>query len=103
MPDHQDVRERDGARTRAWMSRAEYGSDVIVMTKARSCPVENAHIGQRMDNPAVDFASMAKSFGIEAWGPIEDPADIRPALERAVRCVLKERKAALVDVFTQFR
>lgn len=73
------------------------------MDKTRSRPVENAHIGQRMDNPAVDFAGMARSFGIEAWGPIEDPASIRPALERAVRYVLKERKPALVDVFTQFR
>ena len=75
----------------------------ILMAKARGRPVENAHIGQRMDNPAVDFAAMAKSFGIEAWGPIEEPGEIRPALERAARYVLKERKAALVDVFTQFR
>lgn len=75
----------------------------ILMAKARSRPVENAHIGQRMDNPPVDFAGMARSFGIEAWGPIEDPADIRPALDRATRYVLKERKPALVDVFTQFR
>ncbi len=75
----------------------------ILMAKARGRPEENAHIGQRMDNPAVDFAGMARSFGLEAWGPIEDPADIRPALERAMRYVLKERKAALVDVFTQFR
>ena len=103
MPDHQEVRERDGARTGVWTPRAEYGSDLIVMAKPRSRPVENAHIGQRMDNPAVDFAGIARSFGIEAWGPIEDPGDIRPALERAVSYVLKERKAALVDVFTQFR
>ncbi len=46
---------------------------------------------------------MARWFGLEAWGPIEDPAEIRPALERAVRDVLKDRKAALVDVVTQFR
>jgi thiamine pyrophosphate-dependent acetolactate synthase large subunit-like protein len=75
----------------------------ILMAKTRNRPVENAHIGQRMDDPAVDFAGMAKSFGIEAWGPIEDPADIRPALERGVRHVLRERKAALVDIYTQFR
>lgn len=103
MTDHQEVRERDGARMDVWKSRAEYGSDVIVMAKARNRPVENAHIGQRMDNPAVDFDGMAKSFGLEAWGPIEDPADLRPVLEPAVRYVSKERKAALVDVFAQFR
>jgi acetolactate synthase-1/2/3 large subunit len=75
----------------------------ILMAKARRRPVENAHIGQAMTDPPVDFAGMARSFGLEAWGPIEDPADLRPALERAVRYVLRERKPALVDVFTQVR
>ncbi len=75
----------------------------ILMAKARGRPVENAHIGQRMDDPPIDFAAMARSFGLEAWGPVEDPADLKPAIERAVRYVLKERKAALVDVITQFR
>ncbi|MGH2349187.1 MAG: thiamine pyrophosphate-dependent enzyme, partial [bacterium] len=75
----------------------------LLMAKARGRPVENAHIGQAMKDPPVDFAGMAKSFGLQAWGPIEDPADLRPALERAMRYVLRERKPALVDVFTQVR
>ncbi len=103
MSDRTEVQRRHAPVMPGVPSRAEYGSDVILMAKARNRPVENAHIGQRMDNPAVDLAGMAKSFGLEAWGPIEDPADLRPVLERAVRYVSKERKAALVDVFTQFR
>lgn len=75
----------------------------ILMAKARNRPVENAWIGQRMDDPAVDFAALARSFGIEAWGPFENPSELRPALERATRYVLKERRPALVDVFTQYR
>jgi len=75
----------------------------ILMAKARTRPVENSGIGLHMVDPPVDFATMAKGFGIEAWGPIEDPSDLKPALERAVRYVLKERKAALVDVVTQAR
>ncbi len=75
----------------------------ILMAKARRRPVENAHIGQAMNAPPVDFAEMARSFGLEAWGPVEDPSTLRPALERAVRYVLRERRPALVDVFTQVR
>ncbi|HEY3246862.1 MAG TPA: thiamine pyrophosphate-binding protein [bacterium] len=75
----------------------------ILMARSRNRPVENAHIGQAMKDPPVDFAGMARSFGWEAWGPIEDPADLRPALERAMRHVLRERKPALVDVVTQVR
>lgn len=75
----------------------------ILMAKARGRPVENAHIGQRMNDPPVDFAGMARGFGIEAWGPIEDPADLRAAIERATHYIMRERKAALVDVVTQPR
>jgi benzoylformate decarboxylase/acetolactate synthase-1/2/3 large subunit len=75
----------------------------ILMAKARERPIENAHIGQRMDDPPVDFAAMARSFGLEAWGPLEDSTDLRPAFERAARTVLRERKTALVDVISQPR
>jgi thiamine pyrophosphate-dependent acetolactate synthase large subunit-like protein len=51
----------------------------------------------------VDFAALARSFGVHGEGPIEDPADLRPALERAVRVVKRERRPALVDVITQSR
>ena len=75
----------------------------ILMARARGRPVENAHIGQAMADPPVDFAGMARSFGIEAWGPVEEPGDLKPALERAVRYVTRERKPALVDVVMQPR
>ncbi len=75
----------------------------ILMAKARGRPVENAHIGLRLDDPPVDFTGMARSFGIHAEGPIEDPADLRPALTRAVRHVKREKQPALVDVITQSR
>ncbi len=75
----------------------------VLMARARGRPVENAHIGQAMTDPPVDFARIARGFGIEAWGPVEEPGDLRPALERAVRYVMRERKAALVDVFMQPR
>jgi thiamine pyrophosphate-dependent acetolactate synthase large subunit-like protein len=56
-----------------------------------------------MDDPLVDFAGLARSFGLYGEGPIEDPEKIRPALERAVRHVKESRTAALVDVVTKPR
>ncbi len=75
----------------------------ILMAKARGRPVERAGIGLRMDAPPVDFAGLARSFGIYGEGPIEDPDALRPALERAVRHVKEAHTAALVDVVTQPR
>ncbi|MDR7521913.1 MAG: thiamine pyrophosphate-binding protein [Armatimonadota bacterium] len=75
----------------------------ILMARARGRPVERAHIGLAMKDPPVDFAGLARSFGVEAWGPVEEPGDLKPALERAVRHVLRERRPALVDVVMQNR
>ncbi|MEX2598188.1 MAG: thiamine pyrophosphate-dependent enzyme, partial [Dehalococcoidia bacterium] len=65
----------------------------------RERPPENAGVGVHVTDPNVDFATVAKGFGIHAEGPIEKPEDLRPALERALALVL-QGKAALVDVVT---
>ena len=68
---------------------------------ARSRPVENKGVGMRMEVPPVDFATLARSFGVYSEGPIEDPADIQPAVRRALAVVKEERKPALLDVIIQ--
>ncbi len=62
----------------------------------RGTPVERAHIAQDIAGPHPDFAAMAKSMGWYAEGPVEQPADITPALRRAIAQV-KAGKPALVD------
>ncbi len=62
----------------------------------RGTPVERAYIAQDITGPDPDFATMAKSMGWYAEGPIENPADIAPALRRAIAQV-KAGKPALVD------
>ncbi len=42
----------------------------IRMAKLRGTPVERAHIGMDMDDPAPDFAAMAKSMGWYAERPV---------------------------------
>jgi acetolactate synthase-1/2/3 large subunit len=74
----------------------------IRMAKLRGTPVNRAHIGMDMDDPAPDFATMAKSMGWYAEGPIDKPADIAPALERAIKRV-KAGQPALLDTITQKR
>lgn len=62
---------------------------------------ENKVIGTKLDDPAVDYAALARSFGLHGEGPIENPSDLRSALEKAVRIVKEKRQLALVDVVTQ--
>jgi acetolactate synthase-1/2/3 large subunit len=75
----------------------------IEVAKFRSRPVENAGIGTHVDDPEVDFAKMAQSFGVNADGPIRRPADLRPALERALKFVKEKKLPYLVDVVSEPR
>lgn len=69
----------------------------------RGRPVETAGQGTRIEDPAVDFASMARSMGVYAEGPITRSEDLEPASRRALDAVKNLRQPALVDVITQNR
>jgi len=64
--------------------------------------ITNAHIGTTLTDPNIDYATVAKGFGVYAEGPITDPKDLGPALKRAV-AVVKRSEPALVDVVTDPR
>jgi thiamine pyrophosphate-dependent acetolactate synthase large subunit-like protein len=72
------------------------------MAQARGRPVENKVVGIRIEDPAVDFAANARSYGVWSVGPITEPKDLRKALSDALK-VVKEGKPALVDVVCQMR
>jgi len=74
----------------------------IRMAKLRGTPLERAHIGMDLVDPAPDFAALAKSMGWYAEGPIDRPAEIAAALERALKRV-KAGQPALLDTITQKR
>lgn len=69
----------------------------------RGRPVENAPLGNRLEDPSVDFAKLAQSMGAYAEGPILRSQDIEPAVRRALEFVKTEKRPALVDVFVQNR
>jgi thiamine pyrophosphate-dependent acetolactate synthase large subunit-like protein len=67
------------------------------MARMRNRPVENKWIGQRMADPEVDLAAMGRAQGAVAFGPITKPADLGPALEKAIAAV-DAGQVAVVDV-----
>jgi acetolactate synthase-1/2/3 large subunit len=75
----------------------------IEVAKFRNRPVENAGIGTHVDDPAVDYAKTAQSFGVNAEGPVVRTADLRPALERGVKFVKDKKLPYLVDVISEPR
>jgi acetolactate synthase-1/2/3 large subunit len=70
------------------------------MARIRERPVENKYIGIALDRPATDLATLARSFGVEGFGPVEEPDDLRGVLAQAVDVLVKEQRPVLVDVVT---
>jgi thiamine pyrophosphate-dependent acetolactate synthase large subunit-like protein len=63
---------------------------------SRKRPAANAWIGQRIENPDIDLAMMARSQGAEAFGPITTPQDMHDATRRAVE-IVRGGGVALID------
>lgn len=72
----------------------------ILVARERGRDEAMAYLGMEIDNPSPDFAGLARSFGWYADGPVEDPNDLKGAVERARDVVLGEGRPALVDVVT---
>ncbi len=53
--------------------------------------VERAHIGTEITNPNIDYATMAKAYGMWSIGPISDPKELSGALKKAID-VVEERR-----------
>jgi thiamine pyrophosphate-dependent acetolactate synthase large subunit-like protein len=67
------------------------------VARARSRPVENKWIGQRLDGPPIDLAAMARAQGLEADGPVRDLGELPKALARAIAAV-EAGQSYVVDV-----
>ncbi len=64
--------------------------------------VTNAHIGTTITDPDVDYATVARGFGVYGEGPITDPRELGPAIKRAI-AVVKRGEPALLDIVTDPR
>jgi acetolactate synthase-1/2/3 large subunit len=72
------------------------------MCNRRNRGIENAHVGVTITDPNVDFATVARGFGVYGEGPITDPKELGPAIKRAL-AVVKSGAPALIDVVTDPR
>jgi thiamine pyrophosphate-dependent acetolactate synthase large subunit-like protein len=72
------------------------------VAKERGRPVENKVVGIHINDPAVDFATLARSFDIHAAGPVQRLDELGKTLAAAVRYVREQQKPALVDVLVRF-
>ena len=84
---------------RAYHQERMFVTDVAAKMKR---DVRRAGIGNDLTGPDIDYASLAKAYGVHGIGPIERPADLGPALARAIE-IVKRGEPALVDVVTQPR
>jgi len=66
------------------------------MAEQRGRPVENKWIGQRIDDPDVDIAGMARVQGGVGIGPVTEPSDLQPAIEKGIEAV-RAGKVCVVD------
>jgi thiamine pyrophosphate-dependent acetolactate synthase large subunit-like protein len=67
------------------------------MARLRHRPVENKWIGQRIADPDIDLAALARAQGAVGFGPISKYADLGPALQSAIAAV-DNGAVAVVDV-----
>jgi len=82
------------ANNRAYYNDVAHQETVAIN---RSRDVENKWVGQRLDDPAIDLASIARAQGFQAEGPILDDESFRTALKKAITAV-ENGQPALLDV-----
>jgi acetolactate synthase-1/2/3 large subunit len=64
--------------------------------------VENKGIGIRIEEPAPDLATIARALHVDGFGPITEPDQLGPTLDKAI-AIAESGKPAVVDVITQPR
>jgi thiamine pyrophosphate-dependent acetolactate synthase large subunit-like protein len=78
-----------------------YGQDRMhqtLMSQTRGRPAEHIPVGIDIEDPDIDFAGLASSQGVEAFGPVDDAATLPDVLQRACRIARDEHRPVLVDV-----
>jgi thiamine pyrophosphate-dependent acetolactate synthase large subunit-like protein len=67
------------------------------VARIRARPVENRWIGQRISEPDIDIAALARSQGAQGFGPVTKTSDLIVTFEQAIAAV-ERGEVAVVDV-----
>ncbi|SDW14290.1 thiamine pyrophosphate-binding protein [Celeribacter indicus] len=67
---------------------------------ARNRPVENKWIGQRIGDPDIDIAAVARAQGCEGIGPVSTAGELVEAVKKGLELV-KEGKSVVIDARVQ--
>jgi thiamine pyrophosphate-dependent acetolactate synthase large subunit-like protein len=67
------------------------------MARMRSRPIANKWIGQRISDPDIDLAALARAQGARGFGPVERTTDLPAAFAQAIAAV-DQGEVAVVDV-----
>jgi thiamine pyrophosphate-dependent acetolactate synthase large subunit-like protein len=67
------------------------------VARIRSRPVENRWIGQRISEPDIDIAALARSQGAQGFGPVTKTSDLVATFAKAIAAV-EAGEVAVVDV-----
>jgi thiamine pyrophosphate-dependent acetolactate synthase large subunit-like protein len=67
------------------------------VARERGRPVENKWIGQRIDEPDIDLAAMARAQGAIGIGPVKEVSQLHSSLKEAIAHV-KGGAVCVVDV-----
>jgi thiamine pyrophosphate-dependent acetolactate synthase large subunit-like protein len=67
------------------------------VARARNRPVENRWIGQRISDPDIDLAALARAQGAQAFGPVTAQSELAPIFTEAIAAV-DAGEVAVVDV-----
>jgi thiamine pyrophosphate-dependent acetolactate synthase large subunit-like protein len=70
------------------------------VAQARSRPVQNRWIGQRIDDPRVDLVAMARAQGFESEDPVSTTEALAQALKRGAEIVAKGGRYFIDSVIT---
>jgi thiamine pyrophosphate-dependent acetolactate synthase large subunit-like protein len=65
------------------------------VARMRARPVENRWIGQRIGDPEIDLAEMARAQGCRGIGPVTEPATLEAAIAEGIRAVEQGRVCVL--------
>jgi thiamine pyrophosphate-dependent acetolactate synthase large subunit-like protein len=72
------------------------------VARQRNRPLQNAWVGMRMERPEMDFASLARSLGVQGEGPVKDAGELQAVFQPAVDAV-RGGACVVIDVWVQNR